>query len=103
MADHEHGDAASQEHAHPGAKEYVGIAVILTAITAFEVAIFYIPALKPVLVPTLLVLSALKFALVVAFYMHLKFDHKLFSWLFVVPMILAAAVILALMKLYGIF
>jgi len=51
----------------------------------------------------LLTLSALKFALVVMFYMHLKFDHRLFSWLFVVPMALAAAVILALMKLFGVF
>jgi cytochrome c oxidase subunit 4 len=94
--DHSHGPV--QEHGHPGAKEYAGIAVILTVITAFEVAIFYIPQMHPVLVPSLLTLSALKFSLVVMFYMHLKFDHRLFSWLFVVPMILAAAVILALMK-----
>ena len=102
MADHEHTQETPPQHGHPGAKEYLAIAVILTAITAFEVAIFYVPAMKPVLVPTLLTLSALKFALVVMFYMHLKFDHKLFSWLFVVPMILAAAVILALMLLYGV-
>ena len=91
------------EHHHPGAKEYLGIAVVLTVITAIEVAVFYIPAMHPVLVPTLLTLSALKFALVAMFYMHLKFDHKLFSWLFVVPMALALAVILALMKLFGVF
>jgi hypothetical protein len=52
-------------------------------------------------VPTLLTLSAVKFALVAMFYMHLKFDSRIFSWLFVVPMILAAAVILALLKLFG--
>ena len=91
------------EHEHPGAKEYLGIAVVLTVITAIEVAVFYIPGLKPVLVPTLLSLSAIKFALVAMFYMHLKFDHKLFSWLFVLPMILAAAVILALLKLFGVW
>ncbi len=96
---HAHGD----EPHHPGAKEYLGIAVVLTVITAIEVAVFYIPAMHPVLVPTLLTLSALKFALVAMFYMHLKFDHKLFSWLFVVPMALALAVILALMKLFGVF
>ena len=61
--------------------------MILTVITAIEVAVFYVPALKPMLVPILLVLSAVKFALVAMFYMHLKFDHKLFSWLFVVPMV----------------
>ena len=101
MADHAPGDP--QEHAHPGAKEYMAIAVVLTVITAVEVAIFYIPRMHPVLVPSLLTLSALKFTLVAMFYMHLKFDSRLFSWLFVVPMALAAAVILALMKLFGVF
>jgi len=91
------------EHAHPGAKEYLAIAVVLTVITAVEVAIFYIPQMHPVLVPSLLTLSALKFTMVAMFYMHLKFDHRLFSWLFVVPMALAAFVILALMKLFGVF
>src|SRR5512134_2285291 len=90
-------------HPHPGAKEYLAIAVVLTVITAVEVAIFYVPQLRPVLVPSLLVLSALKFSLVAMFYMHLKFDHRLFSWLFVVPMVIAAAVIVALMKLFGVF
>jgi cytochrome c oxidase subunit 4 len=103
MTDHEHGTPVVTEHAHPGAKAYLAIAVVLTVITAVEVAIFYIPQMHPVLVPSLLTLSALKFSLVVMFYMHLKFDHRLFSWLFVVPMILAAAVILALMKLFGVY
>ena len=91
------------EHAHPGAKEYLAIAVVLTVITAIEVAVYYVPWMKPMLVPTLLVLSALKFSLVVMYYMHLKFDHGLFSWLFVVPISVAALVILALMKLFGVF
>ena len=102
MSEHGH-PPGPNEHPHPGAKEYLAIAVVLTVITAVEVAIFYVPQLKAVLVPTLLTLSALKFGLVAMFYMHLKFDHKLFSWLFVVPMALAAVVILALMKLFGVF
>ena len=102
MADHGQ-PPGHQEHSHPGAKEYLAIAVVLTVITAVEVAIFYVPQMKPVLVPSLLTLSALKFALVAMFYMHLKFDHRLFSWLFVVPMAIAAAVIVALMKLFGVF
>ena len=89
------------EKPHPGAREYLGIAAVLTIITAIEVAVFYIPAMKPMLVPVLLTLSAVKFGMVAMWYMHLKFDHRLFSWLFVVPMLLAAAVILALLKLFG--
>jgi cytochrome c oxidase subunit 4 len=95
----EHGSTG--EHAHPGAKEYLAIATVLVVITAIEVAVFYIPAMKPVLVPVLLTLSAVKFALVAMFYMHLKFDHRLFSWLFVLPMLLATFVILALLKLFS--
>ena len=64
-------------------------------------AIFYIPQMHPVLVPSLLTLSALKFTMVAMFYMHLKFDHRIFSWLFVVPMIIATFVILALLRLFG--
>ena len=95
----EHGHAA--EHAHPGAKEYLAIATVLVVITAIEVAVFYVPQLKGILVPTLLLLSAVKFGLVAAFYMHLKFDHRMFTWLFVLPMLLATFVILALIYLFG--
>ena len=101
MAEHDQPPPRPSEHPHPGAKEYLGIAVLLTVITAVEVAAFYIPAMKPMLVPTLLTLSALKFSLVAMFYMHLKFDARLFSWLFVVPMIVIAVIILMLLRLFG--
>jgi len=100
-AAHPEGHAPAEGHGHPGAKQYLGIAIVLTLITAVEVAVFYVPAMRPMLVPTLLVLSALKFTLVAMFYMHLKFDHRLFSWLFVVPMLIAALVIIALLRLFG--
>ena len=90
---------APGQHSHPSAKEYVGIAVVLTIITAIEVAVFYVPALHPFLAPILLVLSALKFGIVAMWYMHLKFDSRLYSWVFVVPMVFAAAIILALIWL----
>lgn len=89
--------------AHPSARVYLSIAAILTAITVVEVAIFYIPAMRGTmaLAPALLLLSAGKFALVVMFYMHLKQDSKLFTAIFTAPLVLAAAVILALMTLLG--
>ncbi len=98
----EHAEAHG-EHAHPGAREYLVIAIILTVITAVEVAVYYVPSMRPVLVPVLLTLSAVKFTLVALFYMHLKFDHRLFTWLFGIGIVLATAVILALMKLFGHF
>jgi len=98
MSDHGH---EPHTHAHPTAKKYLGIAIILTIITVVEVAIFYIPSMHRFLPPILLTLSALKFALVAMFYMHLKFDHRLYSWVFVVPMCFAAAIILALLALFS--
>ncbi len=41
------------EHAHPSNRTYVIVAAILGVITAVEVAVFYLDALKPVLVPIL--------------------------------------------------
>ena len=93
------GGAHEASHAHPTAKTYLGIAVVLTIITVIEVAVFYVPALHPFLAPILLTLSALKFGIVAMWYMHLKFDPKLYSWVFVVPMIFAAGIILALIVL----
>lgn len=94
---------AEVEHAHPGAKTYVAVAGVLAVITAVEVAVFYIEALSPVLVPILLVLSATKFVLVVGFFMHLKFDSKLFTTVFVGPLIVAIGLMLAMLALYGVF
>jgi cytochrome c oxidase subunit IV len=88
------------EHEHPGVGTYVVIGVALAILTALEVAVIYIPPLSPVVVPTLLVLTTAKFALVVMFYMHLKMDHPLFAWVFVAPMALAVFVIVALILLF---
>jgi cytochrome c oxidase subunit IV len=106
MSDHGMDSASHDTHdahvpAHPTAKKYVGIAIILTIITVIEVAVFYIPSMHPFLPPVLLTLSALKFALVAMFYMHLKFDHRIYSWVFVVPMCFATAIILALLALFS--
>lgn len=81
--------AATHEGHESHLKVYVLIGVILTVVTAAEVAIFYIPALESVLIPCLLVMSAGKFLLVVYYYMHLKFDHPVFSRVFFGPMLLA--------------
>jgi len=100
----EPGVAGTQEHADghdgPNVGTYVLIGVILTVITAVEVAIFYIPALSRVLVPILLTLSAVKFVIVVLFYMHLKYDHPVFGRVFFGPMLLALFVVVGLIVLF---
>lgn len=89
----------AQEHPHPQPAEYIKIAVVLSIVTAIEVAIYYVPGLREALVPMLLALSALKFSLVVLWFMHLKFDNRLFSTLFVGGLALAGAVLIALLFL----
>ena len=91
----------TDEHAHPGTATYLRVFGILVVVTLIEVGVFYVPAFKSVLVPVLLSLSALKFALVVMFYMHLKQDSKFFTLVFGGPLLLAAAVMLGLLFLFG--
>lgn len=104
-AAHGHAD----DHSHPTPGLYFRIAVVLFVLTALEVLAYEVghrptwplhAQVEPLVVPILLVLSAVKFALVAMFYMHLKQDSKLFSNLFVWPLIIAAAIILALIVIH---
>ncbi len=93
--------SGGRQRAHPGASEYLRIATILAVLTAMELAVFYIPTMRMWQVPVLLALSATKFTLVVLFYMHLKFDHPTFSWLFVLGLAIAGILMISLMLLFG--
>jgi caa(3)-type oxidase subunit IV len=96
-------DAVSGAHAGAGPRTYLVIAAFLLALTVMEVAVFYIPALAGVLVPLLVFLAVAKFALVAMFYMHLRFDHPWFTYLFVGPLVIATGLALALLWLFGVF
>ena len=97
-----HGHEAGA-HAHPGPWTYILVGLILLILTIIEVAIVYIPALAGVLVPVLMVLMVIKFALVVMYFMHLKFDSPLLSGLFTAPLLVSVSIGLALMALFGAF
>ena len=111
MADHpppettEHADltAMGEVHEHPTWKQYKWVALILTLITVFEVWAYYVPAFVASrgFVPTLLIMSAVKFAIVVMFYMHLRYDHRLLRALFTGPLIIAMATIISLLFLFA--
>jgi cytochrome c oxidase subunit 4 len=110
-ADHSHpplahdaqGNASPAEHTHPDWKTYRWVALILGLLTAMEVYVYYLPSFvqTKMFVPTLLLLSAIKFAIVVLFYMHLKYDAKLFRALFGGPLTLACFTIVGLLFLFG--
>jgi len=95
--------AAGDLKEHPTWSTYWKVALILTVITAVEVWVYYVPAFvaSRLFVPFLLIMSALKFGIVVLFYMHIRYDHKLFRALFVGPLIVAMVTLLALLFLFG--
>jgi cytochrome c oxidase subunit 4 len=80
------------EHSHPSPVKYVGIAILLALITALEVALYYIHMPSALLVIFLLVLAFLKFTIVAAFFMHLKFDSPMLRRVFMTGIILAGVV-----------
>jgi len=101
----------TREGPWPSVVQYIKVAVVLFVLTALEVAAYEIgdegapaglaAAIEPVLVAILLVLSAAKFVLVGAFYMHLKQDSVFFSGLFVFPIALAGVLVAALIALFS--
>ena len=80
------------EHTHPSPAKYVGIAILLAVITAVEVAQYYIDMAEWLMVSFLMVLAFLKFTLVGAFFMHLKFDSPMLRRLFITGIVLAGVV-----------
>lgn len=79
-------------HAHGATDgQYIVIALILAVITAAEVSLSYIDV-GPVFIPALLIMMAVKFVIVVSYFMHLKFDNRIFSFLFYSGLLLALGV-----------
>ena len=89
-----------REGAHPTAATYIKVALTLALLTAIEFGVFYLEMPNLVLITVFLLLSIVKFALVILFYMHLKFDSRLFSGVFIGGLALAVAVSIALMAIF---
>lgn len=99
-------DAELERHTHPSDAQYVLIAAILAVITAGEVATYYIDFFKKNFVATvaaLIPMMIVKFALVAAFFMHLRFDNKLFRRVFLCGLILAASVYIIVLFTFHVF
>lgn len=87
-----HGAHDEDHIKHPSPAQYWLIALILAIVTAVEVGASYIDALDgPPIVITLIGLGAVKFAMVVALFMHLKFDKPLYRNFFLIGLFLAIA------------
>lgn len=101
---HQHGAGAHGhghvEHAHAGPKLYWIFAAILCIITFFEWVIFKKREdwgiSNTMLIYGLLILSLVKFTMVCGWYMHLRFDNKMLTKIFVFSGLLALGVFVIL-------
>ena len=94
---------AQEQVRHPTFMQYVVVAVLLFLITIVEFFLIW-PHQRITGIPLVVVLvglSAIKFAIVIFFYMHLKFDARLFTWIFLGGLALAFVVGVALLSLFG--
>jgi cytochrome c oxidase subunit IV len=98
----------AEDVTHPGPREYVQIAVVLAAVTLLEVLAYYaedgsfgFDFPRTALVSLLIVLMVMKFALVVLWYMHLRFDSPLYKRMFLAGLGLALSVFLVVLLTFG--
>lgn len=83
-------------------RQYIVIALLLAVLTAAEVAATEVD-LGAWLVPALLVMMAVKFFTVVSYFMHLKFDNRLFSVCFYIGLTLAVLLYAAVLGTFHFF
>jgi cytochrome c oxidase subunit 4 len=94
---------AKHEHDYSGIdNRYIVIALILAVITGAEVALTYIDV-GPVFIPALLILMVIKFFTVVMYFMHLRFDARIFSVLFYAGLGLAVFVYIVALATFHFF
>ena len=97
------GHDAHGEHAeHKPDSYYIKVALILAALTALETSTYWVD-FGPFFMPALMIMMALKFFMVVSLFMHLKFDNKLFSYLFYSGLVLAVGVYVAFLATFHFF
>jgi cytochrome c oxidase subunit 4 len=91
------------EHDYSGMdNRYIVVALILAVITAAEVSLTYMD-IGPIFIPALLILMAVKFFMVVSYFMHLKFDKRIFSVLFYMGLGLAVFVYVVALTTFHFF
>lgn len=74
---------------------YLFVFIALAVFTLIETLVSYVQQ-EAIKLPTLVVLSVVKALLVLLYFMHLKFDSKVFSYLFIAGCILSIPLILVI-------
>ena len=97
--------AARVAHAHPEPRQYVLIAVVLVVITGMEVATSYLEGdvNSNLLIVALGMMAAVKFFLVVAWFMHLRTDSKILRRFFLLGLIAAPILYTIVLLMFHVF
>ena len=106
MTSTEHVEHKEHSHEHPSDAQYVLIAAVLAFITGAEVLTYYVDFFKEhfaVLLITLIPMMIIKFGIVAAFFMHLRFDNKLFRRVFITGILLATFVYMIVLNIFHVF
>ncbi len=94
----------STAHAQPGPATWIRVLVLLTVATVLEVLTYVFEAnLGALTAPILILFAIVKFVLVVAYYMHLKFDNRILTGIFVWGMVIAVSIFAAMAAIYHIY
>ena len=93
--------AAPGERAHPGPAQYVGVAGVMGVVEVLELVVYYLDLLGDSALAWLLILTVVQFGAIAMWYMHLRFDSRTFSTLFVGGLILAAAIFIVVLATLG--
>lgn len=97
---------AKPGHAHPTDLTYVYVAAFLGAVTGAEILVSYVDFFKqrfPLLLITLLSMMIVKFATVAMFFMHLRFDSRIFRRFFLIGLVLATVVYVIVLSTFHVF
>lgn len=84
---------------------YLGIFIILIVLTLVETLVSYVQQ-ATIKFPVLIVLSVIKAILVLLYFMHLKFDSRLYTYLFitgcvlVIPLVLVMTIVMPIIAGY---
>lgn len=95
-------DTTDEHGGHTTDADYIKIGIVLAVLTAIEVALFYFPP-GAAEVPLLLGLMVVKFAIVAAYFMHLKGDNKVLTLLFSIGLGMATLVYFAVLFAFEFF
>jgi cytochrome c oxidase subunit IV len=94
--------ASSETHAPEGKFHvFVQLAMILAIITGLELLVIYMPLANWIIITLLMAMSAVKFIAVIWIFMHLKWDKRFLTVLFVIGMIVGGGTLWALLLLHG--